>query len=159
MKGVIGGAIAGALKDIPDAIFHYILKITDITFWDYAGIIVLKRHPEGILEHVYSFLYEVTFSILIAVIYIHLIPYLQTKHYLLRGAVFGAIVWFFIQAAALAFRIEAVIVRSDLITSIVNSVNSLIYGMILAYVIHALEKRGEGLKNSFQSAAEIRSAD
>lgn len=38
MSGVIGGAIAGTLKDIPDSIFHYVLKVTHITFlglcWD-----------------------------------------------------------------------------------------------------------------------------
>jgi hypothetical protein len=37
--GAIGGIIAGTLKDIPDALFHYGLNITSITFWDYAGMI------------------------------------------------------------------------------------------------------------------------
>lgn len=37
INGAIAGIIAGILKDIPDAILHNSLKITSITFWDYAG--------------------------------------------------------------------------------------------------------------------------
>ena len=77
----------------------------------------------------------------IGMIFVYLIPKMPTKHYLLRGAAYGAIVWFLIHAVVLAFQIPAIITRSDLITCMVNSVDSVIYGMILAYVINYLEKR------------------
>jgi hypothetical protein len=101
----------------------------------------LKRHPQGLLEFILAFWYEIIFSIFIAIIYIYLIPYLKTKHYLLRGAVYGTLVWFAVHAAALAFHIDAIINRSDVISSIVNSINSILYGIILAYLIHYLEKK------------------
>lgn len=136
-RGVLGGTVAGVLKDISDVIFHNLLKITDITFWDYAGVIALKRHPAGMLEQAYSFLYQYFYRG-------DLYPsgtLSEDQTLFIRGAVFGAMVWFAIHTAILAFHIEALMTSSDLITSIVNSVNSVIYGMILAYVIHYLEKR------------------
>lgn len=143
--GVIGGTIAGVLKDIPDALFHNFLKITTITFWDYAGTITLGSHPEGLFEHIYSFVFEVIFSILLGIIFAYLTASFKLKQYLLWGGFYGAVVWLAIRAAVTVFNVKS-LVNQDFLTAGINSLDSILYGIILGYVIGYLEKKETLLK-------------
>jgi hypothetical protein len=138
--GVIGGTIAGILKDIPDALFHNVLKITTVTFWDYAGIITLGRHPEGLFEQIYSFIFEVIFSILLGIIFTYLTASFKLKQYLLWGGFYGAVVWLTIRAAVTIFNVKS-LVNHDFLTAAINSLDSILYGIFLGYVIGYLEKK------------------
>jgi hypothetical protein len=138
--GVVAGTIAGILKDIPDAIFHFLLRITNITFSDYAGTIALGHRPAGLTEHLYAVFYEIVFSVFIGIIFVNLAPYFETKHYLLRGAIYGALVWFTIRCAVMAFGITP-LVDGDILSTIINSLNSILYGTILGVIIHYLERK------------------
>ncbi len=140
MAGVTGGVIAGICKDIPDAILGYFLKISRITFWDYSGTIALGHRPKVGLEVITAIFYEVVFSIFIGIIFVYLAPYFKTKRYLLRGAIYGALVWFFIRAAVMAFRLEPLI-DGDIISAVINSLNSIFYGLILGAIVHYLDKK------------------
>lgn len=138
IQGAIAGIIAGTLKDIPDAILHNTLHITNITFWDYAGTIALGKHPKGFLENAYSFGFEIVFSILLGVIFSLMISRFKVKHYLWWGAYYGAIIWFIIRAAVLAFHIKP-LVDGEILTAAVNSLNSILYGIVLSWLINKLE--------------------
>lgn len=138
--GVIGGIIAGIIKDIPDALFHYGLKITSITFWDYSGIIALGRHPNGIAEFVYAIFYEVIFSIFIGVLFVYITTRFGAKRYLLWGGIYGALVWFAIRAGIVAFHITA-LTDGGVTTAAINSMDSIFYGVILGGIIRYLEKK------------------
>jgi uncharacterized membrane protein YagU involved in acid resistance len=138
--GVLGGIIAGILKDIPDAFFYYGLKITNITFLDYAGVIVLGHRPRGMAEYFYSIIFEAIFSILLGIIFVYFTTRLEAKHYLLWGAYYGAIVWFAIRAAVLGLNIR-LLADGHILTAFINSLDSIIYGMILGYIIRYMEKK------------------
>ncbi|MGE5605287.1 MAG: hypothetical protein ACM3YE_06300 [Bacteroidota bacterium] len=139
-NGAIAGIIAGILKDIPDAILHNSLKITSITFWDYAGTITLGRHPHGFFESSYSFFFEVIFSTFLGILFVNFTTHFNRKHYLLWGAFYGGIIWFFIRSIVVVSRIESLITM-DFLTSLVNSINSIIYGIILGFFIVYFEKK------------------
>lgn len=139
INGAIAGIIAGILKDIPDAILHNSLKITSITFWDYAGTLTLGRHPHGFLENSYSFFFEVIFSTFLGIIFVIFTTQLKIKLHFLWGAFYGGIVWFVIRAAVVGLQIESLI-NKNFFTSVINSINSIIYGVILVFVIKYLEK-------------------
>jgi RsiW-degrading membrane proteinase PrsW (M82 family) len=145
-NGIIGGIVAGIVKDIPNAVFHNLLKLTGLSFWDYSAQIALFRHPRGWGEQFYALAFEVIFCIVIGIIYVYLKDKLKTGHYLIRGAIYGALVWFIIQAVILAFRIHA-LMNTDFLTSIVNSLCSVFYGILLAFIIHYLEERRKRLES------------
>lgn len=138
--GVVGGTVAGILKDIPDVLFHNVLQITTITFWDYAGIITLGSHPEGLLEKSYSFVFEVIFSILLGIIFAYHTASFKLKHYLLWGGFYGAVVWLAIRAAVTLFDVKPLL-NQDFLTAAINALDSILYGIILGYVIGYLEKK------------------
>lgn len=140
INGVIGGIVAGIIKDIPDLIFRYLLKITRITFWDYSGTIALGHPPRNLPEIVNAAFYEVVFSIFIGIVFVYLAPYFRTKKILIRGAIYGALVWFGIRAGVIAFQIK-ILIDGDILSATLNSLNSIIYGIVLALIVNYLEKK------------------
>lgn len=144
INGIIGGIVAGIAKDIPNAMFHNLWKLTGLSFWDYSAQIALFRHPRGLGEQFYALAYEIVFSMVIGVIYVYAKDKFETSHYLIWGTVYGAVVWFTVQAVILAFQIRP-LMNADLTTSVVNSLCSIFYGILLALIIHYLEERRERL--------------
>ncbi|MEL7563475.1 MAG: hypothetical protein AAGU27_01110 [Dehalobacterium sp.] len=140
IKGVIAGAIAGLVKNAPDLLFHNLFNITEKSFWDYANIITTGRHPQGLIEQLYSFFFEIIFSISVGLIYILLIPYFKTKYNLLRGAIYGGMIWFMIRAWMSAFHIE-LLMQENRSTMIVNSMLSIMFGIILEWLLQVLSKK------------------
>lgn len=144
LNGVIGGIIAGIIKDIPNAIFHNWLKLTGLSFWDYAAAVVLFRHPKSIGEQLYALFYEVFFSILLGIAYVYMKDRIRTGHYLLRGAIYGVLTWFTVNSFILLYQVK-LLIRTDFATSLVNSICSMVYGILLGYIIHYLEEKRQRL--------------
>jgi len=140
INAALAGTGAGILKDIPDSIIHNILKKTDLTFWDYAGIVMFGRHPQGFWETCFSFFFEIVFSIFLGIIFVCLVNRLNLKRRLLWGAFYGGILWFVIRAAVVGFQIKALL-HNNLATSAANSFNSIIYGLILGFFVQYFEKK------------------
>lgn len=142
VAGVIGGVGAGIIKDIPDLIFRYLAKITRITFWDYSGTVALGHSPRSFPEIINAAFYEVVFSIFIGIVFVYLAPYFKTKYIVIRGAIYGALVWFVIRAGVIAFQIK-ILIDGDLLSATLNSLNSILYGIVLAMIINYLEEKGK----------------
>ena len=139
-SGIIAGIIAGILKDIPDAFFHYGLKITQITFWDYSGVIALGHLPSGAAEYICAVFFEIIFSILVGLFFVFVTNRIIIKHYFLSGAFYGAVVWFMIRSVVVGLNIQ-LLMDGDIVTATINSFNSIMYGLILAIIIRFLENR------------------
>ena len=144
--GVTAGIIAGIIKDIPDAFFHYGLKMTQITFWDYSGIIALGHYPVGLLEHICAIFFEIIFSIVVGLIFVYITTRWAVKKYLYFGAFYGAIIWFAIRGAVMGMGIQ-LLMDGDIKTAMINSMDSIIYGVILGFVIQYLEKKKNLIEN------------
>lgn len=139
-KGVIGGIVAGIVKDIPNAILHRFPRLTEIPLWDYAGAIALGRLPQGTGEHVYAVMLEILFSIFLGIIYVNIPFFHQYDHTKIKGIFFGAFIWFIIRAAVFAFNIQ-VLLGESIGTSITNLLVSMFYGCTLACTIKYLDKK------------------
>ncbi len=144
-SGIIAGIIAGILKDIPDAFFHYGLKITRITFWDYSGVIALGHLPSEAAEYICAMFFEIIFSILVGLFFVFITNRIIIKHYFLSGAFYGAVVWFIIRSAVVGLNIQ-LLMDGDIVTATINSFNSIMYGLILAIIVRFLENRTPNLK-------------
>lgn len=145
MNGIIGGAIAGILKNIPNAILHNWLKLTELSFWDYSAAVAFFRHPSNFGEQLYVFTYEIFFCVLLGIIYIYLNEKIRTEHYLIKGAIYGMLIWFLVHTVILAYQIQQLI-KTDLATSLVNSLCSIVYGLLLAWIIHYLEEKRQRIE-------------
>jgi hypothetical protein len=134
MRGLISGFIAGTLKDIPDFFLADLLKIKHLAFWDYAGEMILNRIPKVFIDHILAFLTEVTFSLGLGIIYaLLIIPKFPTRHYLIRGTIYGCACWFTLMSVIKLFHITPLFAW-DILTPLLTLLFSGGYGMLLAYL-------------------------
>jgi hypothetical protein len=140
IKGVTAGMIAGVVKNIPEAALHHYPRVTETTLWDYAGTIALGRLPRGWPEIGYAFFLEILFTTFLGLIFVNIPLLNRYEHQKLRGILFGALVWFIIRVAVVAFDIRVLLVES-LETSIVNLLASMFYGCVLVCAIKYLDRK------------------
>ena len=141
LNGIKGGIMAGIIKDIPDVIFHYWLKLTKIDFLDYSGAVAFGRLPHGTHEHVYCFLLEILFSLLLGMLFVFFLKekVLPFNCFIILGAIYGAAIWFMIMSVILVFQISF-LMPTDLTTSAIHWLNSMLYGIVLSSTINCLHQ-------------------
>jgi hypothetical protein len=133
-RGLVAGVIAGILKDIPDILLVNLSHLKRQAFWDYVGEMIFNKIPRSFPEHFWAFGIEVTFSLGLGVIYsMIIIPVLPTRHYLIRGAVYGSACWFMLISTVKLFHITPLFTR-DLFTPLTTLLFSSGYGIMLAFL-------------------------
>jgi magnesium-transporting ATPase (P-type) len=76
----------------------------------------------------------------LAVIYTYTKDLIPTKHPILRGAMFGGSVWFLFRSFIILFNLKELILK-DYTIVMFNIINSILYGIIIAFVLEKLEKK------------------
>lgn len=138
MRGVIAGLVAGVVKDLPDLLLQYGLHIKKLVFWDYVGIMLLNNKPSNFMEHLVAFCLQVTFSLGLGVVYsVFIAPRIKTKHYLIRGLLFGAFCWFVLVSIVRLYYVKILLVP-DIVTPVFTIILSSLYGLLVAWVDHRL---------------------
>lgn len=147
MRGLVGGLVAGIVKDIPDIFLVDLFKIKQLAFWDYVGVMIFNRIPSSFIDHLVAFIVQVAFSLGLGIIYSTvIIPKFTTKHYLVRGLVYGSACWFFLMSLIKLYNVTKIL-SHDLFTPIATWLFSIGYGILLAYLDHYFspQKQGAGL--------------
>jgi hypothetical protein len=141
LRGIISGLIGGVVKDVPILIPHALWNIPQITYWDYAAHIGFGgEHVNTLAAYALALPIEIAFGIGIGVIYVYLLDWIKTKHYLLAGVGFGAATWFILRAIMSIYEVEPFNKPGEL-TALINWVLSWLFGFIVAYVNQYLKKK------------------
>ena len=132
MRGLVSGFLAGALKDIPDLFLVELFQVKRIAFWDYVGVMILNRMPQGFGDHLLAIIIEITFSMGLGIIYsLKVIPAFSTRHFLIRGMVYGCACWFILESVIKLYHITSLF-DNDIITPLLALLFSSGYGLLLA---------------------------
>lgn len=135
LRGLFAGLIAGVIKDIPDLFLVDLFKIKKLGFWDYVGEMFFAQIPRSFFEHFVAFSMEVAFSMALGIIFSQIIiPLFPTKHYLVRGTIYGCSCWFVLSSVIKLFYISALITKGDLFTPLATLLFSAGYGLLLGYL-------------------------
>ncbi|HEX3047040.1 MAG TPA: hypothetical protein VHY08_19960 [Bacillota bacterium] len=134
LRGLTGGLIAGTCKDLPDIFLVDLFKIKHLAFWDYVGEMILNQIPKSLSDHILAFIIEVAFSLGLGIIYsIIVIPAFPSKHYLVRGMIYGSACWFILMSLIKLFHISSLFVF-DKFTPLATLFLSAVYGLMLAFL-------------------------
>jgi hypothetical protein len=136
-RGALCGLVAGFIKDSVDAIL-YILDIKSIlSFWGFASVVVFNELPKDWFMNIVALTLELIFSAFIAILFVFCIQKIKTRHYLLLGAFYSSMVWFFIKGIILAFTIELLTPKTNL-DPLIAWLLSMAFGIIIAFLNHKL---------------------
>ncbi len=102
-------------------------------------MIALGKVPRTTVEIILAIIVEVAFSMAIGVILVNIISKIKSHHYLIKGAFFGAAVWFFIRSFMWIFDVKG-FNKPQMLACIINSGTSIGYGLLIAYIDKLLQK-------------------
>lgn len=139
MRGIIAGTIAGLIKDIPSIIIHLMHSDVFPTYWDYSGMIALGKVPDTAFDIFLAIIVEVAFSMAIGITLIYAISLIKSHHDLIKGAFFGAAVWFFIRTFMWIFAVKG-FNQLQMFAFIINSATSVGYGVLIVFIDKLLRK-------------------
>lgn len=140
LRGVVIGLAAGAIKDLLDAL-TLIFHVKKYQFLYYSGVMALNRPPEGGWEIAYAQALELIFCGFLGFLYVCILRVVKTRYKILLGIFYGSMVWFTIKEAINAFGIKYLYKRLSFTQSSLIWALSMLFGLLLGWFDHCLEKR------------------
>lgn len=133
LAGLAGGIAMNAFSAASTA-----LDWVEVTFADWAGVFIFGRQPQGIAESTVALAGQLFFAAIVGVVFAYLVYVTTSRNYMFKGLIYGLGVWFLTYAAAILFRVPS-LVQFGMDTVSSNLVGSLIYGLVLAWVLKHLD--------------------
>lgn len=131
------GLIAGAVGWIPQMIFTQTLfyfKVTKLRYLDFAAILGFNNHPNGLLQSLIAEFIVLSFLSFLGAIFALLVKVIASPFLMVKGVIFGGVVWFLIYAVMTLFKLEK-IYPVDFATGISNLIGALIWGGVMAWTL------------------------
>jgi len=133
-RGLIGGIIGGIAMNIVSLVSYY-LGIAELRFIDWAAVVIYGTKPQNIIEAIFAMIAQIIHAGVLGIIFAYLITLVSSTNNLLKGALFGSVMWFLLYGISLLYKIEATIpLHFD--TAASDLVGSIIYGLVLAKTLH-----------------------
>ncbi|SDH75951.1 hypothetical protein [Desulfosporosinus hippei] len=129
--GFVVGLIAGIPLSIWTLFSYYVLDFTQTRMFDYASEILFGRLPLNALESIIAWLGQMVFCGFVGIGYAYLIPIVTSRHYLAKGWIYSAFIWFSSYAIATLFKMPDLFYTAPY-TVVSNFIGASIYGLVLA---------------------------
>lgn len=139
-RGAFCGAVAGVLKDIVDLIFYF-FNAEQIFFWSFASVAAFDQLPKGLYITITAFILEIIFSAFLGVVFVLIVLKIKTRYYLLLGTFYGSMVWFFIRAVIVSYKIPELKQPPTAIRPVITWILSMIFGVTLAWLERRLSPK------------------
>jgi hypothetical protein len=136
--GFIAGIVAGVAMNVIDYISFYI-NFSQELLHHWAAVMIYGRLPASIPESAFAQLGQLMFSGFLGIIFAYILLRLTSGNYLLKGWIYAVLMWFGIYALTILFRVPF-LQRHTLGTVVTTFVSASIYGLILAEMLHRLQK-------------------
>lgn len=129
--GFVVGLIAGIPLSIWSVFSFYILDFTQIRMWDYASEILFGRLPLNAFENIMAWIGQMVFCGFVGIGYAYLIPIVSSRHYIAKGWIYSAFIWFSTYSIATLFKMPDLFYTASY-TVASNFIGASIYGWVLA---------------------------
>lgn len=139
--GFIAGVLSGILMNL-ESHLSYSLQLNTLRYVDWAGITLFGHLPPFETgEIIWAQIAHLFFTGILGIIFIYLIPYVTNKNLLLKGWIYGVLLWFVINAVdPVILELEGIPV-TPLRTSVSNFTGASIFGLALAWTTKRLSNK------------------
>jgi len=138
IAGISGGIAANAFN-----LFLGAAGLSTLRFIDWTGIVMYDHTPPFTLgETLFAFIGQLIFTGGLGVMFIFLIPSINSKNLLFKGWLWGVSIWFIIDGITTLFPVEGTS-PTPLMTSVSNYMTASLYGLVLAPILARFEHRSQ----------------
>ncbi|MGI6066631.1 MAG: hypothetical protein ACOYI2_09115 [Bacillota bacterium] len=137
---LVTGAVIGTAAFIIQNLYALGAKafnIPTLTYVDYGRILLLSKVMKGTIAVIIGLIGHLIWEIILGVIFVYIILNTSRRYSFLKGIIFGASVWFFINLAATLFSIP-VIAHVSPTTVTFFLIGSIIFGFTIAFTLNIL---------------------
>jgi len=136
-KGFIAGLAGGVAMNIINLISYY-LNIAELRYLDWAALLIYGTKPYSAVEAVFAQMAQLIFVSVLGVILAYLMPVVTSKNYLLRGWLYGSLVWFSVYGLSYLFKMQATIpLRID--TAFSDLISASVFGLVTVEILRRLD--------------------
>lgn len=136
-KGLLAGIIGAIPMNLLNLAF-YQLKLADIRFVDYSGIIMLGNAPNDLQSFIYSLFIQIIWSGILGIGLAFLYPHINSNGYYLKGTLYGFLLGFTFRCIVALYRVPELRISTPL-SSEINLCAIVLWGLTAAFLIHKFE--------------------
>jgi hypothetical protein len=115
-------------------LLDFSFRFTPIRYIDFSSVFLYAHKPEFWWDTILAGIVQIIFACALTVIFIYILPFINTRRYLIKGAGYGLVSWFIIFAIASIYKIP-IISGLPWQTATNNAVGSVVYGLVMVEVI------------------------
>jgi hypothetical protein len=132
-QGFIAG-VAGAVAEMVFTLsmFHG-FNLIKFRFLDFASMFTFNHEPQGLFQTMIAEAIVWVFMGSLGAIFSLLIKEMGSLNIIMKGGLYGVIVWLLVYVFVTAFRVE-VLYPIDFVTSVIHMIGGVIWGTVMAYV-------------------------
>jgi hypothetical protein len=138
MRGLTAGVIGGVVMNLWTLVAVYLLQWEIIRFVDWSAIMIFGTLPRSHLEGLVALFMHLLWAGFLGIIFAFLIPHITSRYYLIKGAVYGVIVGFFVYAIPTLLQMP-ILKEMSLTTVASNTIGGIIWGLTLALSLRWLD--------------------
>lgn len=139
------GFIAGIAGWFPQFVFtttmYYAFHLVKLRYLDFSAILGYGHKPQNWLQTIFAELIVVGFLGVLGAIFALVIKVIRSTNIMLKGALFGAGVWFLIFATTYVSKVEGLYKYINFPTAVINFSGAAIWGISTSLVFLFLNKR------------------
>lgn len=137
-SGFIAGIIAGVAMNIVDWT-GYSSGLYAERLLDWAAVAIYGRLPDNVVEVIWAQIGQIFFAGFLGILFASMLLKLTSGNYLIKGWIFGVILWFGIYATSIAIRLPNLEMHSFWAT-FSHFLSASVYGLVVSFVLNYLEK-------------------
>lgn len=137
--GLIAGITAGIAMNIVDWA-GYGLRLHNERLLNWAAVAIFGRLPGNTTEVIFAQLGQILFAGFMGILFAVVLLKLTSGSYLVKGWVFGVIVWFGLYAISIALTLPHLSTHA-FYAVLSHLISASVYGLVLAYGLNVLDQR------------------
>lgn len=137
-RGLAAGITGGIVMNLWTLIAVFVLNWPVVRFIDWAAIIMYGDFPRSHAEAVFALVMHLLWTGILGILFAYMITFTTSQGYLIKGAVFGAVLGFIIYAIPTLLQ-TPLLAEHSFITVVSNHIGGLIWGITTAKALRWLD--------------------
>lgn len=139
---LVNGALAGTAGAVVQNTYAFTLILAGYkgpSYVDYGKAIVFYKTIEGPSALALGLIGHFVWNIILGVIFAYIIMLTSSRYYLLKGIIYGLVVWFLIKMGSSMFEIAEIVEINPAAAAVFLS-GAILFGVAIAYTLKILDQ-------------------
>lgn len=132
-RGIFAGTVGAVAQNLYIYLAH-LLGFTSLHYEDYAEMLIFLKLQKGAFPTVMGLIGHFIWDIFLGIIFVYIIKSSSSRFYLVKGVVYGILIWFFVKVVMTLFRMP-IFSSPSTRSTLIFLIGAVFYGLVIAYVL------------------------